>query len=79
MTEIKILTDLPKHYKRRYPFNTMEPGDTILLPREDRLKLASAAANYGKRHNIKFVTRLYDHDGKTYAACQREKAEEDKK
>jgi len=78
MTEYKltVMPLIPASHKRKYPFQSMEVGDTFLLDPKERKKLASAAANYAKRHGIKLVVRNYTHEGKQYVACQRQELED---
>lgn len=68
---LTVFPNLPKGMHRRYPFNQMEVGDTVLVEKKDRSKIASASCNYGKRNDKHFIVRLYTHEGIVYAACQR--------
>lgn len=51
---------------RRWPFDKMAVGDSFALKTDsDRIKCASAASYYGKRHGLKFAIRLLP-DGSAY-------------
>ena len=42
----------------RWPFKQMEVGDSFALPPSvPRTTLSIAAMRYGKKHNVKFITR----------------------
>lgn len=48
----------PRHYQRKYPFNELEPGDSIDFDDTDDFERARRAAQfYGKTHKIRFVCR----------------------
>ncbi len=39
---------------RLYPFGSMKPGDSFLLPKSKRASANSAASYFGKRNDMKF-------------------------
>ena len=44
-----------------FPFSQMQPGDSFLIPANVKRTTASVAAKrYGKKHNVKFVSRKMD-------------------
>lgn len=44
----------------KYPFGEMEPGDSVLIPVESRVKISSALTYRQTRYNEKFATRVVD-------------------
>lgn len=60
MDEMKIDKDIPmpQHLSRnvKYPFGTLEIGDSFLV-NESRRLVSSAACAFGKNHNKKFTVR----------------------
>lgn len=61
--EIIIDKNIPIPYKHylggsKYPFHKLEVGDSFLLPDSIGAKaFRTSATQYGKRHNMKFLTR----------------------
>jgi hypothetical protein len=56
---IKIEKDIPvpSHGNSKWPFKDMEIGDSFAVNESERSPLAGAAYDYGKRNNMKFLTR----------------------
>ncbi len=45
-------------YESKYPFKKMKIGDSFLATKAIKISsLRTSAAQFGKRHNIKFLTR----------------------
>jgi hypothetical protein len=44
----------------KYPFAKMKPGDSFLAPgdRKACINVRNAAVNFGKRHGMRFATRI---------------------
>lgn len=59
----KIDHDVPmpygKHGNTKYPFQSMEVGDSFLFP-QDNGKTRNAAIGYGRRKGMKFTVRCVD-------------------
>ena len=54
---------MPRNTKgSKYPFASMEVGDSFFVPKEKNT-LATHASVVGKRINMKFTTRMVDKDG----------------
>ena len=71
--EFKIEKDIPipparRSSKRKYPFNKMQIGESILIEGDrKKLRKASCAAQvYGKRNSKKFISRLLEKDGEFF-------------
>lgn len=56
--------------KQRYPFATMEPGDSFLVAdKELESKVRMSANGYGYRHSKRFVVRLVDEGVRVWRAA----------
>ncbi len=51
---------VPDVSSRKWPFATMNPGDSFLVPNEYRSAAQSAMSWFGKRNNMKFCSRKID-------------------
>jgi hypothetical protein len=51
---------VPEVSSRKWPFATMKPGDSFLVPNEYRSAAQSAMSWFGKRNNMKFCSRKID-------------------
>jgi hypothetical protein len=56
--------------KTKYPFSSMQPGDSFEFPADEKEKVQSAASSYGRRHDMTFKVRTIDEDR---ARCWRTK------
>jgi hypothetical protein len=55
---LEVVSNVPYNYKPWWPFGKMEVGDSFLMPDAAlKLKCATAASWFGKRHNKKFSIR----------------------
>lgn len=60
--------------KQRYPFGSMEPGDSFLLADKDLYSKVRMSANgYGYRHGKRFVVRLVDEGVRVWRAADESK------
>lgn len=62
MSEIKVergvkMPTINRNKKSKYPWGDMKPGDSFLVPAENRKTVASLATTAGKRYKMKFATR----------------------
>jgi hypothetical protein len=58
-----------KGRKQRYPFASMEPGDSFLVAdKELEAKVRMSANGYGYRHSKRFVVRLVDEGVRVWRA-----------
>ena len=63
---IKIDTGVPVKSPYKYPFQTMNIGDSFFVPEPTNpMSVRVAAYQYAGRHQIKFVTRLLEEGKKT--------------
>lgn len=46
-------------YPSKYPFKSMEVGDTFFLPKDEREKVVSSSSYHGARNRVKFSVRKY--------------------
>lgn len=68
MYEIENGIEIPKSnygYYSKYPFGEMEIGESFFVPFGDdkhiiRVRVQTAASYYGKRNNVRFLTRTVD-------------------
>ncbi len=51
---------IPEMRSHKWPFRTMKPGDSFLVPNEYRAAAQSAMSWFGKRNNMKFCSRKID-------------------
>jgi len=65
MYEIEKHVQIPGNGRRKYPFQDMGVGDSFFVSSmSGKNNIARVAAtNYGKRNNIKFLTRMCIEDG----------------
>ena len=64
--KIKIDKNIPiphKHYlcECKYPFNKLKIGDSFIVPKTVKdASIRTSATQFGKRHNMKFITRTVE-------------------
>ncbi len=51
---------IPEVNSHKWPFASMKPGDSFLVPNEYRSAAQSAMSWFGRRNNMKFCSRKID-------------------
>lgn len=52
--------EIPSSYRNRYPFRSMNVGDSFALGTDELLHVRTASAWFGRRNDMKFSTRKHD-------------------